>query len=173
VPPAPRESCPPPPRPCAPPPPTIPDVENPSASSSSRPHRPQVPLGVVIRGGPVREIGGGDCFHLFRWWKGLLLLVHRSCRLNLAALWRRALPNAREANCLLGASHLDADAVVQRGVLALAALGYKCSGRQATRRWHTKRRRLAHAELFFMHRRWLTKRSKKTEASRLHTITKK
>jgi hypothetical protein len=29
-----------------------------------------------------------------------------------------------------------------RGALAIAALGYKCSGRQATRRRHTKRRRL-------------------------------
>jgi hypothetical protein len=40
APPAPRASRPPPPRPCAPPPPTIPDVENPPASLSPRPHSP-------------------------------------------------------------------------------------------------------------------------------------
>jgi hypothetical protein len=40
--------------------------------------------------------------------KGLHLLLHRRCRLNSAKLRRQALPHAREASALLGASHLDA-----------------------------------------------------------------
>jgi hypothetical protein len=59
-------------------------------------------------------------------------------RLNSAALQRWALPHARDASGLLGASHLDADTVVQRNsshsstaILSVPPTGHASTAYQA------------------------------------------